>query len=458
MVASQFRRSEQLTKLVDALVFLLIAVSLLGFAQYSAGHNMEAIGLFGDHQLFGSFLMILLPLVGVMALTEKQPGRQTAAQIATVFGVTALLISQARSAWIGTVAGLVVLGVLSLVAAMQNRSLAPRKHEVVLPVMLLLVAAGFFLLLWPQTASLMSRASSLNKVSAVDTWHNRQHTWAGALKMIADSPVFGHGLGQYPVLQSRYTHEGTPLSIIGGRSSLGEQAHNFYLQTTAELGIVGMLLFAGALITFWGMGVYRAQRMDPGIRRSLLLGSLGATVAFAVDAFASPSWQLGQVAMFLWLSLGVGMSCMRERSHAEAAEEATAETVPARISRPVAVLGALALALLLPTVVFAGGGGYKTPKRVFLLPKHAVTLSRIPVQYTLFVEFTDGSASDVSLANSPAAKTVFSQTGGAGMLTGPNNRVYKPKIGENDTVTVKGTYTQQGFGPLSDTGKLIVVP
>src|SRR5579871_338587 len=98
-VATQFRRSEQLAKLVDTLVFLTIAVSVLGFAQYSGGQKIEAIGLFGDHQLFGSFLMILLPLVGVQAVTEKKPNRQLAAQMATVLGVAALLISQARSAW-----------------------------------------------------------------------------------------------------------------------------------------------------------------------------------------------------------------------------------------------------------------------------------------------------------------------------------------------------------------------
>ena len=77
-VAYQFRRSEYLTKLVDVLLFVALCGALLGFAQYGSSQNEHALGLFGDHQLFGSFLMILLPLVGVVAVSEKNYNRQLA--------------------------------------------------------------------------------------------------------------------------------------------------------------------------------------------------------------------------------------------------------------------------------------------------------------------------------------------------------------------------------------------
>ena len=103
-------------------------------------------------------------------------------------------------------------------------------------------------------------------------------------RMIAARPWFGHGLGQYVIQQRAYTHQGLPLSAATPGASLGELAHNFYLQTTAELGLVGLLLFAGILITFWWTGLHRVLRMSGTIRRRLLLGSLASTVAFAVDA------------------------------------------------------------------------------------------------------------------------------------------------------------------------------
>jgi O-antigen ligase len=463
VVATQFRRSEQLAKLVDTLVFLTIGAALLGFSQYSAGHSPDAVGLFGDHQLFGSFLMILLPLVGVQAVTEKKPGRQMAAQIATVFGVTALLISQARSAWIGAVAGLVVLAILTLVAASRTRSGLRGKHETVLPLVLIAVAAGFFLMLWPQTAHVFSRATSISKFTAVDTWLSRQHTWNGALKMIAARPVFGHGMGQYPVVQNHFTHEGIPLVATMRFSTLGEQAHNFYLQTAAELGIIGLLLFAGILITFWITGLYRVLHMDAGIRRSLLLGSLASTIAFAVDAFASPSWQLGQVSMFLWLSMGIGVCCLQKRTRAEEAEEVEPAMVPTRVSRPIAVFAALGAALLLPTAVVSADPGYGTPLNAFLRPKTATINDGATIQYSLFVNFKDAHGNINLVDVSSSSGTTFTYTVGGGVApgapgSGVNDRDYTGQPGENDIVTVTGTYTQSGSGSVSDTGKLKVHP
>jgi O-antigen ligase len=459
-VATQFRRSEQLAKLVDTLVFLTIGASLLGFLQYSGGHTLEAVGLFGDHQLFGSFLMILLPLVGVQAVTEKRPNRQMAAQVASVFGMTALLISQARSAWIGAVAGLVLLGALSLLTLQRNRTSLLRKHESVMPFMLLIVASGFFLLLWPSTAQVMSRGTSLQNMTVVDTWQKRQDTWVGVRKMIAARPLLGHGMGQYVIQQRAYTHEGIPLSTSTPGASLGELAHNFYLQTTAELGLVGLLLFVSILIVFWVTGLRRVLVMDQGIRRSLLLGSLASTVAFAIDAVASPSWQLPQVAMFLWLALGLGVACMqrRTRGEEESAEEIT--RVPTGVSRPTAVLATVAVALLLPTVVFAYDSGYGTPISAALRPKSFPILAGTSRNYDLFVTFSTGYT--YKMTSSPGTTFTYTLQGGGpppGTATGINGQTYQSISSENDVVAVLGTFVQNtgpNTGTVSDTGLLKV--
>ena len=68
------------------------------------------------------------------------------------------------------------------------------------------------------------------------------------------------------------------------------------------------------------------------------MGALGATVAFALDAISSPSWQYGQTSMFLWLIMGVGTSCLRPRAKREvAAEVHVASRGFTLLSRPMAV-------------------------------------------------------------------------------------------------------------------------
>lgn len=457
-VAYQFRRSEQLTRLVDVLLFVTGGAALLGFAQYSSSSSLHSTGLFGDHQLFGSFLMLLLPIAGVMAITERNPNRQLAAQVATVCAVTCLLLSQARSAWLGAAASLIVLGVLAGLTASHRRHTAPRRHEVVLPALLIVAAAGFFLLLWPQTGQIVARVSTLTNVEQQATVQIREKTWSEARRMLAAHPLTGIGLGQYPVQQRQFTREGLPLSQIGGSASLQEQAHNFYLQTAAELGIPGLLLFLSVLVAFWVQGARRVRQMDQGVRRSLLIGALAASVGFAVDAFASPSYQLGQVSMFVWLILGLGVGCLRPRSHGEREEETAnaAWTVPTRVARPATALAALGFAALLPTFVLAGTNTYVKPTSAAIRPKSVIVRSGQSATFSLFVTFSDGSTRDVTLATGTSGQTTFTKTGGQGALSGPNNRIYTSLVTEKDTLTVTGTYTQAGNSPVSDTATVLV--
>ncbi len=454
VVAYQFRRSEYLTKLVDTLLFVAICGALLGFAQYGSSQNEHALGLFGDHQLFGSFLMILLPLIGVIAVTEKNYNRQLVAQVATVLVGTALLLSQARSAWLGGGAGLATLGALSLWVTRRKNTVASRP-EAALPIMLVVVAVGFFLLVWPQSSHILSRATSLEHADSISTWQIRQHTWQGAIQMVRARPLTGWGAGQYAVQQKRFTGDGMPLASIGGASSLGEQAHNWYLQTAAEMGIPGLLLMVGALVAFVVSGLRRAKQMDAGIRRSLLLGSMAGIVAFAVDAAGSPSWQCGQISMFLWLNLGLGTACMRPQTRGKREETPQALTqgiFSTRYARPAAVAASLAAALLLPSVVFAVGNIYAAPVSARLFPANTTIRAGTSQNYQMFVTFSDGIERDVTFDNGSgpgSTSTVFSRripsgenAGQTGFMNGPNNHVFSSRPRESDRVIIVGVYNQ----------------
>jgi len=339
VVAYQFRQSKHLSMLVDTLLFLAIAVSLAGMASYQFSSTGATTALFGNKQPLASLLMILLPIVAVIAINEKGTNRQYVAQFATVLTAGCLLLSQTRSGWMGATAGLLTLGVLALMSALRKQSstagsgnLAAQKHKLVLPVMLVVVSIGFFSLMANQNSAIMERASTLSNLAEHASVQERvQHNWAGAMEMIKARPLTGWGVGLFPIHQFGYTNMG---SIIdpGHRATLAEQAHNFYLQTAAELGLPGLLLMLGVLGSFLVAGLHRVDKMDSGIRQSLLMGSMAAVVAFAVDAVGSPSWQFGQVSMFLWLMLGVGVSCIRPRAKAEEAEPVV-EFSP-RVTRP----------------------------------------------------------------------------------------------------------------------------
>lgn len=368
-VAYQFRQSKHLSLLADVLLFLAIVVSLGGLAQYQLNDEVRASALFGNAQPLGSFLMLMLPMVAALALGDKNSKRQTVAQIASVLIVGCLLVTQSRSAWLGSVAGLAVLALLSSrgIERMQAKAsrrnavaggtvvpLKARKDQFVLPGLLAVIAVGFVFAMNSQNGDVAGRATTMSKLGSDASWMIRvQEHWHGAINMIAQHPVVGYGAGTFPVYQNAFTHVGMPISPDGTgiRVSLAEQAHNFYLQTAAELGLVGLGLMVAVLACFWVAAWNRVPQMEAGIRRTLLMASAAASVGFAVDALASPSWQYAQNSMFLWLILGVGTSCLRPRvrHEVEAVQFVAQSRRVSWVTRPAAVALFLLLSTLLPS-------------------------------------------------------------------------------------------------------------
>jgi putative inorganic carbon (HCO3(-)) transporter len=474
VVAYHFRRSEHLYRLVDTLLFVTIVASLVGFAQYSLGASERASGVFGNDQLLGSFLMVLLPIAAVTAIVERSINRQLAAQAATVLAAGCLLLAHSRSAWLGAAAGLAVLGALALIVALKQGKLARKKHLFVLPAMLTLVSVGFFLWAWPQSGSIVERAGTFTRLTQDTSWNQRVHAWEAALTMARAKPLTGIGIGVYPAFSRPVAHTGAWLTTNAPRASLGEQAHNLYVQTVVELGIPGLLLFVSIIAVFLLAAIRRVRQMDSGIRRDLLLAAIASMVAFSVDAFGSPSWQFGQLSLFFWLLLGVGVGCMRPHSRKQ--EDLSPEVVPRRVTRPAAVATSLALASLLPTVVTAANGASYSESNdntaaiaggvagagviAYLVLSHGhpfgraqggaaaavtppltlepanATITAGNVQTFSVYENVNGVRVDVSLFR----HTTFTQTGGRGYMAGPNNRDYVSVPGENDTPTITATF------------------
>ncbi|HXG24686.1 MAG TPA: O-antigen ligase family protein [Chthonomonadales bacterium] len=451
VVVYQFRRSEHLSKLLDTLLFIGIAASVVGFAQFSMSSEHRAAGMFGNPQLLASFLMILLPIVAVTAITEKSANRQLAAQVATVLMTGCLLLTQTRSAWLGAAASLLVLGILAFFAAIKNRSasISTRKHELVLPVMLLVVSVGAFVLMWPQASKFLERGQTLTHYANVNTFQVRQELWRGAWQMFKNHPLTGVGVGNYPVHQSKFTRFGVSLTNSKLRPSLGENAHNLYLQTLAELGLPGLLLLVGVLVAFFVAGLRRVRLMESGIRRSLLMGALAGIVAFSVDAISSPSWQLGQASLFFWLVLGLGVAALRPHSRREETVEAPRTVLSPAFTRVVAVVATLGLVTLLPSVGVSQVDGY--PDHVEISPQEAAIIAGGIQPYTLELVYTDGTRQDVTLSGF----STYSEDG-LGAMTGANRHIYQSRARKPEAlVNVTGTYDDGSFSD-SDSATLVV--
>jgi O-antigen ligase len=136
---------------------------------------------------------------------------------------------------------------------------------------------------------------------------NRYEYWPIALRAFGDDPLKGLGSGGYQVawLRERPIPEGA------------YDAHSLYLETGAELGLVGLLalgLFLGGI----GWGAMRAQARDP----VAAAGLIAAGAVFLVHAGLDWLWEMPAVSLpALLLAAGLvrldeGPDLSQDRTHA----------------------------------------------------------------------------------------------------------------------------------------------
>lgn len=119
--------------------------------------------------------------------------------------------------------------------------------------------------------------------------------WNAALKMTAESPVFGWGFKSFPSFKSQYTE----MSV--------EEAdnHNMYLYLSSQMGIPAVLLFGLILWRMYSLGlrVYRAGR-EPFARVIGMSAAALAAGTFLVNMFGSRMVDICVTAYF-WITLAV---------------------------------------------------------------------------------------------------------------------------------------------------------
>ncbi len=220
--------------------------------------------------------------------TERRAGRAVAGRILAAVAVAlvaltvgaAILLSFSRGAWLGTVAALAAMTVLS------GRRAATAMAAVFVAAALFLALGGAAVLPDAFQGRIESFASDLVVTDYGETpitdnnfaVKERTAYWFGGLKMIRDYPLTGVGLGNYGV---RYDGGYYTAPFLVSQV----HAHNYYIHIAAETGLFGLLayltLIGGLLVTGW-QASNRARAAGDGLARALAIGAVGVVVAVAV--------------------------------------------------------------------------------------------------------------------------------------------------------------------------------
>ncbi len=246
---------------------------------------------------FAAFLLLLLP-VTVARFLHARPGRETFAYgVITCVLAVAFVSTYSRGAWLS----------LALIAPLAGIVLRPPSMAIALRRLAMMTAfvALAVVLLTSRTAARLSPAEGVFErvvsLAAVgdDSIQGRLSFWRSGLGIFRDHSLLGTGPRTYAVVHTRYQDD---------VRFYASDAHNLYIQTAAEMGLVGAAALALLLISIAALWLRTLRAAQGAAEYPMVVGvGLGLAAFFLHSGLdvdwlfpANPALAFGMVGVLAW--------------------------------------------------------------------------------------------------------------------------------------------------------------
>jgi len=229
---------------------LAVALAIVGLvavrerALYSSGvfavdDSYRVIGTFASMHVggghIGAMLTLALPAAWVLTLRERTLPLRLAAAISFLLGLYTLLVSYARSAWLGSGVALLVASLLLMASHWLRGAVWARRGRLWLPIVIVALAVG--MVMWVSEGSFLQQ-----RVAAIpNDIGGRVEVVEAALHMM-DRDLFtqltGMGLGSFP----RYYYQRHASGIRPCRRVIVDEHGNLFLRSEGGHGISPLLV------------------------------------------------------------------------------------------------------------------------------------------------------------------------------------------------------------------------
>lgn len=280
-IVNNLHRQESTQVIALTLIFLAMAISFWAVYQYLTGSDKvwclikpyakRASGTFISPNDLSGFLEMILPLGLAYTLTSRMKAvPKVFIGYASLVILAGLVMTVSRGAWFATAFALLVLFVVLMF-----------HHTHRLPAIALLaviVVGGFYF--GPRQFFLVSRLKQIRDSKGTINDDGRFGIWHAAVKLWEEDPWWGIGPGHFGYRFGKYR----PAVV----QQSPDRAHNDYLNTLTDYGIVGALLIVVALVllftgAFW---TWRYVRGSPNTIREHRSNKLAVVLGASIGLLA----------------------------------------------------------------------------------------------------------------------------------------------------------------------------
>ncbi len=363
---NRIRTADDLRPIAMALTMSGAVVALLGISQYIFAltwipQKLMPAATFANKNLAAEFIVLVWPLSLYALFAGRASWRTVSSAAALALMFLFIIFSTSKGAWVSVGVESILLGLwFGREFRHGNQILLwSREKTIITAAALLLVlvisTAGVALHRSRETASRIQSQQTFTPVTVqqedapLTSSAIRFILWSNTLEIIKDFPLAGVGVGNFDASYPLYYNKGR-LDPQFGELYSPRNAHNDYLQITAELGLIGLAIVF--LFTLSVLATIRSllssTRPHTRFRTALLAAAM---IGGGVNAFFSFPMQLA-LPPFLMLLFSGALSGMR------ACEEGCRKRTPAPIARVTILILLLGATAMLGQYHFRGFKAY----------------------------------------------------------------------------------------------------
>ncbi len=302
-VVIQLIKGEDSAKAITAFfVVTVAALAVYGVYQYAVGVEMPAgwtdhneaslrtrvFAIFTSPNVFGSLLTLAAPMSVSMMLISKSRAAKAAFGVMTLFIAASLAFTFSRGAWIGFI---VAVGVYVLV----------KDKRLIIPCV---VAAVLIAVLVPSISGRIGYMLSPEYIES-SLRGGRLVRWMTGLKIFADYPVLGIGLGQFGGAVAMNNNISV---IVDNQVTEAFYMDNYMLKTAVESGLVGFTAFMALMYSVFINGLRTVRTAATDVSKELATGILAGLCGVIVHNFVENIFEVPMMTSLFWTFTAVLMS------------------------------------------------------------------------------------------------------------------------------------------------------
>jgi len=320
VIINNINDERQINRILDISLLIGALFGIYGILQYKGidfsfwARNIgrqQVFGLFGNVNYFAEYLIVPLPIAVSLFFASKNKMKKLLLLIGILAMASSLILTFTRGSYLAFGSALIVMFFLFLASRDINFIKNNKKIFIIIILAVIMITSLFFIptpLNKSGTAiSKIKSRISITQLTQDFSIKRRIATWKFTVLMIKDHPLLGSGIGTYKYNTLKYQAE---FFAQGENRSLypygfADKAHNEYLQLWAELGIIGLGIFAWLIISYFNCGLKILRKLKDEYKQGIIIGLMGAVVAVLIDGIFGFPLHLPATVILSWLALGL---------------------------------------------------------------------------------------------------------------------------------------------------------